>query len=146
MNGIDPAELSGLLDGELSPERAAAVRAALEKDDALRAEYERLRRLDARWAAVTETATFHPRLSLEPRADRPSAAGLAGAVAALLLVRFLPKFLDATVLAGGMLFAALAAALVTLVWLDRWLAEQDPEASLDPRLAAAGPTTRRLDL
>lgn len=60
MNGVDPAELSALLDGELPPDREAQVRAAMEADPALRAGYERLSRLDAAWSAAAASAAFRP--------------------------------------------------------------------------------------
>lgn len=49
-------DLSALLDGALDPERQREVETALENDPALRAEYERLRKIDALYAVLPREA------------------------------------------------------------------------------------------
>ena len=73
MKTIDPTEISALLDGELSAERAEQVRCAITEDEALRREYEEIVALDAALKACAQVAVFHPRVSLtvEPAAPIP---------------------------------------------------------------------------
>ncbi|MCX7011938.1 MAG: hypothetical protein NTW86_05120 [Candidatus Sumerlaeota bacterium] len=74
MKPIDPMELSALLDGELSPERADQVRRAIAQDELLRREYEELAALDADLRARAQAATFAPRVSFPEAAVVPNAA------------------------------------------------------------------------
>ncbi|MGE5233676.1 MAG: hypothetical protein ACM3OB_06155, partial [Acidobacteriota bacterium] len=77
-------ELTRLLHGELAAPRAAALRAELERDPALRAEYERLR---AVWEGLAAPAPepapagFAARVMARVRSEReaPSGLGFAGA-------------------------------------------------------------------
>jgi hypothetical protein len=62
MKRIDQAEISGLLDGELSAERADEVRRLVAEDDSLRGEYEQLAELDAEIKAYAEAMMFQPRV------------------------------------------------------------------------------------
>jgi len=64
MKPIDRTEISALLDGELSPQRADLVRRALAEDDALRREYEQLAALDADLKAHAQAMMFTPQVSL----------------------------------------------------------------------------------
>ena len=98
MSPIDPAELSALLDGELSPTRADEVRAALERDPALKAEFERLRQFDDACQQAATAAAFEPRVTLGAQPDAWSWAAPAMFAGVLLLVRFVPKMWDLTVL------------------------------------------------
>jgi anti-sigma factor RsiW len=116
MSTIDPAELSALIDGELSPGRAAEVREAIDRDPALRAELARLRDLDAAYRAAASSAAFTPAVSL-PAERSSSPAALALALAALLLLRFLPPLLDAPILRVALDAVALAAILVRVIAL-----------------------------
>jgi len=131
MNPIDPAELSALLDGELPPDRAAQVRGTIDADPALQAEFQRLSALDARWFAAGASAAFQPRpVSLtSPRFTWP--LRIAALLSAILLIRFVPKFLAPSL---GMLlhFAAL---VVLLAW-TRSRAISPPQLS---RIDAATP-------
>jgi hypothetical protein len=110
MNRVDPAELSALLDGELPPDRAAQVRAAIDADPALQAEYRRLCQLHATWSAAAASAAFRPQLGtlgrLSPRFYTPLACGML----ALVVVRFVPKFTPAPL-------SALLPAVVLLIFL-----------------------------
>ncbi|MBE3099940.1 MAG: hypothetical protein IMZ44_22710 [Planctomycetes bacterium] len=113
MNGVDPAELSALLDGELPPDRAAQVRAAIEADPALRADYERLSRLDAAWSAAASSAAFRPQPRAIGRLSLRFVARVACGLLALLLVRFAPWFTPAPL--SSLLAAAVLA--VVLGWV-----------------------------
>ncbi len=64
MKPIDRTEISAMLDGELSPQRADLVRRALAEDDALRREYEQLAALDADLKAHSQAVMFQPQVSL----------------------------------------------------------------------------------
>jgi anti-sigma factor RsiW len=92
MNKIDPCEISGLLDGELSPERAAEVQAFIEADASARAEYQRLLRLHGVWSEAAASAVFQPRVRLNRAASPRVAVTVALGLVALLAARFLPKF------------------------------------------------------
>jgi anti-sigma factor RsiW len=110
MTRIDPAELSALLDGELPPERTAQVRAAIEADPALRAEYEQLCQSHAAWSEAAASAAFRPQLrAVRGRSLRLLAQGACGALA-LLVVRFAPKFAPSP--AGALLPVAVLAILL----------------------------------
>ena len=74
MKPIDPMELSALLDGELSPERADQVRRAIAQDELLRREYGELAALDADLRARAQAATFAPRVSIPEAMSIPDAA------------------------------------------------------------------------
>lgn len=95
MSDIDDTlreELSALLDGALPEERAAALRARLESDAALRKEYEELRRTVAAVRALPRaSAPPELRARLERKLMAPPAAGVRRlryriAVAAVVLV------------------------------------------------------------
>lgn len=64
MKPIDPMEVSALVDGELTPERAAEVRQAIARDAALRELYEQFTMVDADLNRCAAASTFNPRVSL----------------------------------------------------------------------------------
>ena len=103
MKPIDPMELSALLDGELSPERADQVRRAIAEDESLRREYEELAALDADLKARAQAAVFAPRVS----------------------------FLDAAALPGAAVFAPLPLIIVVLALMAARLALKAAPAALD---------------
>lgn len=86
MQPIDPAELSAYLDGELSGERAQEIRAALEKDPALRRSFEALASMDAEWKGQASTAAFRPEVQFPKGTSRLPWLVPAG-VCALFLLR-----------------------------------------------------------
>jgi len=92
MKSVDPAELSALIDGELSPERAAEVRQAIETDEALRRQYQRLLMLDAELKTEAQSALFRPRVTL-PQPSRVSWLPLIPLVLLLVALRILFKVL-----------------------------------------------------
>jgi anti-sigma factor RsiW len=79
---ISEEELSGLLDGELPPERAAAVRAAVEADPALREAFTRLQVDDAAWRAATKNARFRPAVRMQAATFTPAMVTLIGLLGA----------------------------------------------------------------
>jgi anti-sigma factor RsiW len=103
---IDPAELSALIDGELPPGRAREIEVLIAADPGLRAEYEALRGLDARWREAAGAAMFTPTVQLPPERARVPVAGVAAVVLVLLLARIGGKFLESL---GPMLLLNLAA-------------------------------------
>jgi anti-sigma factor RsiW len=93
MTRIDPSELSALLDGELTPARAAEVRQAIADDPALRREYEELARLDDDLKAHAREAVFQPRVEIPQRlrGPRPHVAWIAPLLVIMsLALRLLP--------------------------------------------------------
>jgi anti-sigma factor RsiW len=99
MPPIDPAELSAYLDGELPAGRADEVRAALARDAALRATFERLAALDADCTARAAAAMFRPRVQLTPSPAPGRYWMVAGAIG-LLLVRLALKSPPPAIAAG----------------------------------------------
>lgn len=123
MMQVHSEELSALLDGELDAERAAHVRAMIEADPELRREYAALAQLDARLRHAAEASAFTPHItgSLGNVPSRARWCWVAGAamVLGLLIVRFLPKFIDVTALSLCLQIAAWAAMLVVMLRLTR---------------------------
>ncbi len=119
MRTIEPGELSGYLDGELDRARAAEVGAALAEDAALAAELAALSGADAKWSYAARTAQFLPDVRLARNKNLlESAAGparLAGLVAALLALRFLPGLGGTPVWAFAIHGVALAAVVAWVV-------------------------------
>ena len=74
MKPVERMELSALMDGELSPERADQVRRAIAQDESLRREYEELAALDADLRARAQAAMFAPRISFPEATVVPNAA------------------------------------------------------------------------
>lgn len=98
MSDLQNDELSGLLDGQLETRRADEVRTLIAADRALHNHFEALRRLDAQLREAAEEATFLPRISLPLTgvvgARSPNLPTSALLVAGVLLVRFIPKFVE----------------------------------------------------
>jgi anti-sigma factor RsiW len=91
MKRVDPSELSALLDGELTPERAAEVRQAIADDPALRREYAVLARLDDDLKLHAQETVFQPQVEIPRRRRWPHAMWLAPIlVIAGLALRLLP--------------------------------------------------------
>jgi anti-sigma factor RsiW len=126
MTPIDSVELSGYLDGELSPERTEAVRRALAEDPALAKQFSALQSLDRDWKSAGMAVAFSPQVSLRRRLwhyRALSAATVVGLLGLRMLLKVSPLYLGLTVEAIGL--------LVTLFWgvnrmlkaseEDRWL-------------------------
>jgi anti-sigma factor RsiW len=116
MKDVQDHELSGLLDGELSPARALEVRAAIGADPALRSEYESIARLDARLSELAEGAAFAPEVSLPLHDARQMGSvhwlAIVAIVLALMAIRFLPKLADLSVLGLGLGLQLMAGAII----------------------------------
>lgn len=107
MRPVEPAELSALLDGELSPDRADQVRQALATDPTLRRQFERLAALDVRWRSAAELAAFRPHVTAPAR----SRAGvLVGTALALVTLRLVLKLLPPGIAIGLELLALIGGA------------------------------------
>jgi anti-sigma factor RsiW len=147
MNAIDPAELSALLDGELSPQRAREVEAAIARDPELRAAFGRLRALDARWRSMASTAAFRPETDLA-RAALPAGSNVRNlhalrilgpvsvlALAALLVLRILPKLMDSMLMSTCLHAIALVVVLVCVLRVLSRMDEYDPAAAHEGSVA-----------
>jgi anti-sigma factor RsiW len=121
MKRVQPEELSAFLDGELSAQRMREVQQRIDGDDALRVQFEALRRLDRKWHAAAFEARFDPSIQL-PRLVRPKTGmlGFAAIGAALAAVRLMSKVLDAELLLWTVVNAVLLALLLAATaWLIR---------------------------
>jgi anti-sigma factor RsiW len=87
MKTIDPAELSALLDGELTPERACEVREEVERNPSLKTEFERLRCADADCRARASAAEFTPAVKLPAKHSSSPSASWVFIVVALAALR-----------------------------------------------------------
>jgi anti-sigma factor RsiW len=113
---VSSEELSALLDGELSPERAHEVRAQLGTDMAMTTEFRMLTRLDNRWRDLASAAQFEPQVEL-PRRHLFShwSAVVAGALI-LTGIRLAPKFLASAVTGLALNVIALVLLLGAVFW------------------------------
>ena len=132
---VEPWELSGLLDGELSSARAAQVRAAMESDAALREQWETLSRYNQKWSDSATKASVAVRVNLPTTRWPQAAAVLAGIL--LLVVRFVPKFTAPTI---GLLLQG--AALVLLLVGAVVLGNRAEAAAIAIRTASPRPSNR----
>ena len=87
MKTIEAAELSALLDGELSPERAQEVRGEIERNASLKAEFERLSLADGNCRADASSAEFAPAVTLPAKRPASTSASWVFAVIALAALR-----------------------------------------------------------
>lgn len=117
MSPVQPEELSALLDGELSPERAQEVRAQVAGDSSLAKELEMLAHLDTRWRALATAAAFEPRVNLPRRNQFWRWASVPTGVVALTGIRLAPKFLDSAFLGVSLNVLALVLLLSAVIWL-----------------------------
>ena len=115
---IVPHELSGLVDGELDPARAQEVRAAVEADDALKAELEELEQADRVWSRAASGAAFAPTVAMPSTGLRAArAAMMVAGMFGLACVWMLPKVIAAPLAALGLHAVALALVIAGLVSL-----------------------------
>lgn len=110
MKPVDPAEISALLDGELSRERTEQVRRALAENRELRSVFDNLSALHRDLTACGVAASFRPRISLASSTRFP-AVGVLGFAAAMLVLRVTAKLVP---LGVGVVFQA--AALGLFLW------------------------------
>jgi len=132
MSSIDEAELSALLDGELSPQRSREVKAALTRDPQLRAQFEKLRAMDERWRSAASTAAFQPQVATGGIArwssGRQFLPDILGAwtllaLGGLLVLRILPKLTGSVLVSTFLHAVGLAIILAFIVWV---LSRTDP--------------------
>ena len=116
MKPVDPAEISALLDGELSPERNEQVHRALAENSELRCVFENLSAVHRELTACGVSARFRPRISLASSTKYP-AVGVTGFAVAMLVLRVTAKFVP---LGVGVVFQATALAVV-LWWVSSCL-------------------------
>ena len=121
MKPIEPAKLSGYLDGELERDRVREVEAALADDPSLRADYQALANADTAWKSAADLAAFGPNIRLPPgKALTSSPFAIAGILVLLVVLRITPKL--GNVVAWDLLFHAAALAIV-LLWVVRMARE-----------------------
>jgi anti-sigma factor RsiW len=123
---IDPAELSAFLDGELTPNRAEVVQAALARDPVLRQTYERLARFDVDWKARAATTMFQPRVRFNRASIASSYLATASVIIGLLLLRVALKALPPAYATG---LASILLALVVGWGLRRIMRATDADRS-----------------
>jgi anti-sigma factor RsiW len=117
MKPVEPEELSAFLDGELDPERSREIEMQIESDPVLRAEFDELARTDVLWRAAAATAAFEPRVHLPMAANRWAwLAGFPALIGALLVLRMLPKFIEAPAFGFSLQAVALAVLLAGIIW------------------------------
>ncbi len=119
---LEPHELSGLLDGELDPTRAAEVRRAVEADTDLRAEFDHLSAMDRTWSAAAGQAAFRPKMILPTSRGTSTrqAAAIALGMAILLAIRFLRITMDSSPAFVMAIHAPVLAGLIAgLIWMNR---------------------------
>jgi len=112
MKPIDPMEVSALVDGELTPQRAAEVRQAIARDAALREIYEHFTMVDADLNRYAAASTFNPRVRLSS-AIGTTRLYLPHIVLALLAARLIVKL---TPLGFGITLQAVIL-LALLAWI-----------------------------
>ena len=110
MKPVDPAEVSALLDGELSAERAEQVHRAMTKDSELRCVFEELSAVHRDLTTCAVAARFQPQISLARSTSFPVVA-VFGFAAVVLILRVTAKLVPL-----GVGVAIQAAALALFLW------------------------------
>lgn len=117
MTPVRPEELSALLDGELSADRAREVRTAISQRPALADEWERLAALDRAARLGARSAGFMPEIVLpDARPSRVPPIGVA-ALAGLLVLRLGAKLIGFAPLGWTIETVALGIMLAAVVRL-----------------------------
>lgn len=129
MTPIDSAEISALIDGELTPERAQEVRRAIASDPALGGLHAQLTAVDADLKMHAAAAVFHPRVSLPLQSGYLGHYLLLGATL-LLILRVVVKIAPVA-LAIGLQIPVLVLIIVWLV-LRLGRVSQDESERLRP--------------
>jgi len=117
MTPVNPEEISALLDGELTSDRAEEVRRAMVEDEGLRRIYEQIAEMDRDLSSFAAACQFGPHVSL------PSSSPVLGLpiyliAFGLLIVRILAKILP---IGPGIWLQTLVIALVAVWLLYRFL-------------------------
>jgi anti-sigma factor RsiW len=126
MKQVQEEELSALIDGELSPQRAEEVRLMVQADPALRAQFAVLGKFDAQLWRAGEDAAFSAEITFptEPLVARPFPMWLLGigVALALIVIRLLPKLLELPTLGVSLQLVAGTAILFFITKMTRELA------------------------
>ena len=123
MKQVQEEELSALIDGELSPERAEEVRLMVQADPALREQFAALGKFDALLWRAGEDAAFSAEIIFpaDPLvASRIWPLGI-GVALALVIIRLLPKLLELPTLGVSLQLMAGAAILFVIIKMTREL-------------------------
>jgi len=112
MKPVDPAEISALLDGELSPERTEQVRRAIAEDSELRREFDELSVVHTDLTRCAVATRFQPRLPFLKNTSPPAIA-IVGLGLAMLILRLTVKLIP---LGVGVAVQSTALVLV-LLWV-----------------------------
>lgn len=126
MKQVQEEELSALIDGELSPERAEEVRVMLQTNPALREQFAVLGKFDAQLWRAGEDAAFSAEITFPAKplvtgSVRMWPLGI-GVALALVVIRLLPKLIDLPTLGVSLQVAACAAILSIIIKMTRELA------------------------
>ena len=117
MKPVQPEELSAFLDGELSLERSREVEMQIASDPTLRAEFEDLAGSDALWRTAAATASFEPAVRLPAGVNRLTwFVGFSALMGALIVLRLMPKLIEAPTFGFSLHAIALALLLTGIVW------------------------------
>lgn len=120
MKPIDPVELSGFIDREMTEERSAEVRQLAADSASLREEIEGLSRSDSRWRAAARSAAFRVEIRYQREKLFPISATQASLLLAFLLaIRFLPKLMGTLTLGLALNGIALAIVIAWIVAMTR---------------------------
>jgi len=120
MSLIDPAELSGFLDREMTEERRQEIRQLVANTASLREELESLSVADSRWRAAARSAAFRVEIRLHREkifAISPTQAALL--ITFLLAIRFLPKLVSTLMLGLALNGIALAIVIAWVIAMTR---------------------------
>lgn len=118
MTPVQPEELSALIDQELDARRAEEVRNQISADPVLRAQFETLRHLDARWQSAARTAAFIPIIRSPDTRWITWGRGL-GLALLLVGLRIATKVIDTQLIAFAIHGVALVAVLAVFAWMAR---------------------------
>ena len=119
MTPVQPEELSALIDGELDPRRAEEVEMQIAADPHLRATFEALRDLDARWRAAARSGAMAPQVRLPAPVLRMGWMWRLAVAAALVGVRVAMRMVDASAIAYALQGLVLVLVLAGVTWLGR---------------------------
>jgi predicted benzoate:H+ symporter BenE len=120
MKPIDPVELSGFIDREMTEERSEELRQVAADTASLHEELERLSRADSRWRAAARSAAFRVEIRLHrEKLFTFSAAQASLLIAFLMGIRFLPKLMSTLTLGFALNGIALAIVIAWIVAMTR---------------------------
>jgi hypothetical protein len=120
MKEIDPVELSGFIDREMTEERSEEVRQLVANDASLQEELKSLSRADLHWRDAARSAAFRVEIPLHrDRVLTISTAQAAPLIAFLLAIRFLPRLVSSLTLGFALNGIGLALVIACVIALSR---------------------------